>query len=81
MFVAARSKNLLRWWTSSLPGIPIGLLIVTPVALSVSPESDAIRLWADSVALGSLSSFVFWLIWRTLARKFPDGREIPAAQL
>lgn len=79
-FIAARGKNMLRWWTSPLLGIPIGLLIVTPVALGVSSESDAIRLWANSAALGSLSSFVFWLIWRTLTRKFPAARETPAAQ-
>jgi len=65
-FIAARRKNLLRWWTAALLGFPIGLVIVSPVALSVSPESDAIHLWANSALLGSLSSFVFWLIWHTL---------------
>jgi hypothetical protein len=79
-FTAARRKNLLRWWTAPLLGVPIGLLIVTPVALSVSPESDAIRIWANSAALGSLSLFVFWLIWRTLTTKFTDGGEATMVQ-
>ena len=80
-FLVARSKNLLRWWTAPLLGIPIGFLIVTPVALSVSPESDAVRLWANSAALGALSSFVFWLIWRTFTTKVTVDDETTAAQL
>jgi hypothetical protein len=79
-FIVARGRNLLRWWTAPLLGIPIGLVIVTPMALSVSPESDAIRIWAHSAALGSLSSFVFWLIWRTLTTKVTATSGSTAAQ-
>jgi hypothetical protein len=79
-FIAARRKNLIRWWTAPFLGIPIGLLIVTPMALSVSPETDAIRLWANAAALGSLSSFVFWLIRHTLTKKFTVGSGTTAGQ-
>jgi hypothetical protein len=79
-FLAVRRRNLLHWWSAPLLGIPIGLLIATPVALGVSPESDAIRLWVNSAALGSLSSFVFWLIWRTLTTKFTVPGDTTAPQ-
>lgn len=75
VFIVARHKRVLRWWSAPLLGVPIGLLIVTPVALGVSPESDAVGMWANAAALGALSSFVFWLIWRSLTRKFIVGGE------
>ena len=77
VFLVARNKTRVRWWIAPLLGIPIGILIVTPVAMSVSPKSDAYQMWANTAALGSLSSFVFWLIWRTLTKtSVPDGARL-----
>ena len=46
-----------------------------PATLGVSPESDAVGMWANAAALGALSSLVFWLIWRSLRRTFIVGGE------
>jgi hypothetical protein len=61
IFLILRQLRWLRWWVALLIGFPIGFL-VGHFLFSGQP------LWNPGLlgAIGSLSSWVFWLLWRKL---------------
>lgn len=60
-FLVFRRLKLVRWWSSIMSGVVIGLI----AKIAVDPSgtglgSSALVIWGG---LGGLSALVFWLVW------------------
>jgi hypothetical protein len=70
MFLIGRWLHFIRWWSSAAAGFAIGLLMDVLIRLpyldyfSSSPIGKVAYSFLNMGAIGTLTGFLFWLIWR-----------------
>ena len=61
LFFLLLKLRLVRWWSALVSGAIVGALVAVVLRLpgSLNPKD-----FLDTVPLGALAAFAFWLIWR-----------------
>jgi len=64
IFLVLRRFNLVRWWSCAVAGVVIGALVAEMILPDAAGADDRIRFLSLCAAVGALSGFAFWAIWR-----------------
>jgi len=71
LFFVFKRYNLIRWWSTALTGLLIGMLVAVIFA---APNTVTLGLLLTMGLLGYASAFTFWLIWSRGKRGRKRGR-------
>jgi hypothetical protein len=83
VFLLLKWLGLIRWWTSGIVGLLIGL--VAGVAINWGPYHDLnfagwVKAFFQNLVflglLGFISAFIFWAIWRLGQKSLLDARPL-----
>ena len=74
LFVVLRSLGVVRWWSSTIGGIAVGVLLWT-----VFPGVNVLPLLKLWVTAGAVTGLVFWAVWRTGMRHRTLGVAAPSS--
>ena len=60
-FFLLKALGLLRWWTGTVAGVCAGAVVFLVFSYPGSPSFKGLSMFC---AMGAVSGFVFWVIWR-----------------
>lgn len=72
-YLLLSKKNLVRWWSTLLVGLLVGILVATVFRLPNQPRVEDLFVMALT---GALAGLVFWLIWSRGVNSIPRNQAV-----